>query len=241
MNQLLKIPIVLCIYLLCFESVSQCNNIALADSSFEEGTLADGSNFQPGQWYANDGCELSGMNSFHGDSVACSISGGAFQFVAVDSNTTYYLSCYVLNGNTDPWIAFTINWLNYPISVNSDNWEQTSIELNSGSDTALIVGFYSASACVDAFRLTCEEVVSIEDENKIEKPYLIGASVTSNSFNFESTIPCYVEVVDMTGKLFERYNSLTGKISFGQDLPPSMYILRISSGNQFWTEKIIKY
>lgn len=68
-------------------SFSQCP-VTLADSSFENGTLAYGGTPDLiGRWYTDDGVFLESRNAFHGDTMACSNGGGAYQFFKVDSQS----------------------------------------------------------------------------------------------------------------------------------------------------------
>jgi hypothetical protein len=108
-----------CIFI--FEVNAQCIHIALADSSFEEDTFENGDlPVEKGFWYRDDGCYIYGDVAYDGDSSACSTWGGGFQLVQIESNTTYYLSCYVQNG-VDASVSFIIDGVAYFQNVISDD------------------------------------------------------------------------------------------------------------------------
>lgn len=95
--------LVLCFLTYCLAN-AQCTDVVIADSSFEDGTYEQGPwPKQPGYWYRDDGANIHDDNPYHGDSIACSNGGGLNQLVDVDSNTTYWLSCYVHNALNDSY------------------------------------------------------------------------------------------------------------------------------------------
>jgi len=233
--------ITICFGLLNSGAIAQCANVAVADSSFEEGTFDTGPYpTVKGIWYRNDGCEVIGGVAYHGDSSVCSTEGGAFQFIDVEPNTTYYLSCYILNGASDASPNFIINGTVFPIIASSDDWSLVSQSFNSGSDTTTMLEFISSEACFDLFRITCDSLtVGVRDIDKA-LIYSIYPSISSNRFRFETKQPATLEVFDLNGRMIERFEKIDGLIYFGEKLIPAVYILRITTANQAWSEKITK-
>lgn len=219
---------------------AQCVDPIVADSSFEVGTYEAGPfPYIPGFWYRDDGCLIS-QGGYAGDSSACSIGGGAFQFIRVDSNTTYHLSCYALNAATDDYPSFRINWGFFPISTPSNNWSLISQSFNSGSDTIAIVGFYSAGACFDEFRVTCSPIVTNPKPTASIPPHKIYPTVSANHFTIESQAPSEVTILNLSGQVVDRFRSHGQARQFGHALPPSLYTLQIQFRNQLVHYKIVK-
>lgn len=222
-------------------SSGQCTDIAIADSSFEAGTFTTSGSINPPQgiWYRDDGCDVF-AGGYAGDSAACSNGGGGYQYVSVDSNTTYHLSCWIRNGLNDPMLIFRINWNSYPISTSSNDWTFVSQSFNSGSDTVAVVGFYSGGACFDLFRLTCSPITGQPGPSSLPRPFSIFPSISQNAFTFSSSRSCRLEVLDLQGNLLENLESKGGKVEFGTRLPAGVYILQIQSDKALWREKVVK-
>jgi len=221
---------------------AQCQNIPIPDSSFEESSFAPANPlFQTGFWTQNDGAEISGDYALTGDSVLCSYGGGAEQLIAVDSNTTYYLSCFVKNGMNDELLRFILNYNASPlIEVDSNDWTFISQSFNSGSDTIVAIGIYSGQACFDDFKLTCFDLSMTEEYLPGEKPFALYPTISSTHFFLDAKTTISFDLFDMNGKLVE-----TGELSqdinqIGSHFSAGLYVVHVYLNDKTWIEKIVK-
>ena len=234
------------ILILLFASVSflntnaQCESIAFADSSFEDGSFPVANPWQdPWVWSQNDGAELSNTVAYTGTYSVCSNSGGPIQLVEVDSNTNYFLSCFVKNGASDFFgVQLIIDGDVYPVTVASDNWTIVSVGFNSGSDTIISLGALSANACFDDFRLTCESLVKISALEAT--PFLVLPTITSESFTVELSGMTRIEVIDIKGNIIKRIESEHGSVSFGENFPSGVYFVMYNDNSGVYSQRIIK-
>ena len=138
---------------------SQCDDIIIADSSFESGIFIYDST-----WMPDDGVSIVTSPVFQGNYAVCSIGGGVYQRVSVVPNTTYYLSCWVKNGLYD--FSLRVDHLPFGVTidtglVSTDNWQFVSMPfVTNNIDTVVGIRYWSLGACVDLFRLTCEELTA---------------------------------------------------------------------------------
>ncbi|MCB0839754.1 MAG: T9SS type A sorting domain-containing protein [Bacteroidetes bacterium] len=243
MKQLLNLTAFLLAMLNSESLWAQCQHITLTDSSFEFLTEFYGYPGVPemGKWFYDDGV-LSSDNAFSGDKSACSNGGGAFQFVKVDSNTTYYVSAYILNGANEsaPYPHFRINWVPHTVSVPTNNWTLISTSFDSGSDTMAIVGFYSMGACFDEFRVTCNPLTSADFIEDRGKPYTLSSRSTNNSFFLDSEENLDIEIWSVNGSLIAQIEE-SNQIAFGANLSKGMYVLKVKTDSGIWVERVVKW
>lgn len=145
----------------------QCNDIIVLDSSFESGMLHYDS-----LWTPDDGVSIVTSPVFHGNYAVCSNGGGVVQHVEVIPNTNYYLSCWVKNGLYD--FSLRVDHLPFGATIDTglvttDNWQFVSMPfVTNNIDTVIKIRYWSFGACVDLFRLTCEELTattSLQSQN----------------------------------------------------------------------------
>lgn len=221
---------------------AQCQSVALADSSFESG-LFYGYSGEPetGKWFYDDGI-LASNDGYTGSKSACSNGGGAFQVIKVDTNTTYFVSAYILDGADEgaPYPHFRINWNSHPVSISTNNWTFISTSFDSGSDTIAIVGFYSMGACFDEFRITCSPLTSLHSLENIPRPYTLQSPISNDHFRLSAKKNLTIEVRSVSGRLVEQWKG-SHQIQFGSSLSKGMYLLTIKSDSRSWVEKLVKW
>lgn len=235
-----KLYILLIVSLVYFETNAQCQSVAIVDSSFEDATFPIANPWgDPWIWFQTDGAELSNTEAYTGTYSVCSIAGGPVQFVEVDSNTNYFLSCFVKNGASDLWGVYLIfDWGGYEVNVGTDNWTFISMGFNSGPDTIVAIGAQSASACFDDFRLTCESLVgSAEVETA---PFLVLPTISSEGFTIDLNNRASLKIIDLRGNIVKQLDSEIGKVTFGENLPPGMYFILYSDLSGMYSQRITK-
>lgn len=237
----MRLLLLISLIFIYIQSTSQCSDAIVADASFEEGTFpSDDYPHVEGIWYRSDGTFLNENDGFHLNNSGCSNGGGAFQYVSVEPSTTYHLSCYVLNGTSDEYPSISINWSYDPIAPKSDDWSLVSQEFYSGSDTVVIIGFYSDQACFDLFSVSCEPLVSTDNTLENTRPYSIFPTISPERFAIETSTPCKVEILNLNGQIVEQLETSTGFDYLGSSLSASTYIVRIFSDGKYYFDKIIK-
>ena len=238
------IPVmVIGIFLMPSQLHGQCSNLILPDSSFELGSLTNtGTPDSVGHWERMDGCEIEIVaNAPEGDSAACSISGGAYQYIVVRPFTHYYVTCQVLNGATDyEGVRLGFDFLYDPMQVATNNWTQISNDFTTTSDTIISFGFYSSGACFDKFQLTCQPVISNDLILESPAPFSLAPNVTSDLFQLQLQKPCSIKVLDPKGRIVFQKQLSSSSFAFGQEFPSGLYIMELSYKGQSWFKKLLK-
>ena len=222
---------------------AQCIDAIIPDSSFEDGTLYYGSGpALPGTWFQDDGCTIErSLDAPNGDSVACSNGGGAYQYIRVEPFTQYYLSAMVLNGASDDYPSWGLGQFSDSVQVTTDNWTLLSKQFTTNNDTLIRIGFYSASACFDQFRMTCQPVISNTPIVEVEMPFTLRANTSNNEFEMRVKKPCHLTVFDLNGKRVIDQAMHAGSFSFGEKCSAGIYIIEVQKNGQVWRKKAIKY
>lgn len=242
MKQFVQILILLLVSAHADHLWAQCQSVSMPDSSFESGVFY-GYSGEPetGKWFYDDGI-LSSNGGFTGNKSACSNGGGGFQVIKVDTNTTYFVSAYILNGANEeaPYPHFRINWNSHPVSVSTNNWTFISTSFDSGSDSIAIVGFYSMSACFDEFRITCSPLTSLDALEDTPRPYILQSSIATDHFQLSADQKITIEVRSVSGQIVEQGRG-SHQIQLGSRLSKGIYLLTIKSDSRSWFEKLIKW
>lgn len=145
-------------------ALCQCLDIDLIDPSFETGEL----DWENG-WNQDDGLDFVSSPVYDGNYAVCSNGGGVIQNIDVLPSTTYHLSCWVKNGLDDFTLRVDLYNSTNSILMNdlisTNDWQLASMPFTTGDmDTLVAIRYWSNSACVDLFQVTCDPVSSINED-----------------------------------------------------------------------------
>jgi hypothetical protein len=219
---------------------SQCMDVVVADSSFESGVF-DYSGLNG--WWPNDGCDFDN-NSYHGAQSVCSNSGGAGQYITVDSNTTYYFSCFIYNPNGyDITLGAGGTSLINPSTSNS--WTFVSFSFFTGSDTSVFISYYAVAGdpCIDLVRVTCSDLTGIE-QLEAYNPLLVYPNPANEIIHVdlgEKREAGSIAIIDASGKEVRSENyGRSGAVEISvTGLAKGVYYLKISNKTYFSIRKVV--
>lgn len=219
---------------------AQCQSIQLADSSFES-QVFDFSGLNG--WLPNDGCDFT-QTAYHGTYSVCSNAGGAGQYVRVEPQTTYYLSCYILNPSAYPY-WFGAGTTSLYDSTDADTWTFISLEFFTGADTSVFVSYYTnGNACVDLMRVTCDPLSSL-DLSAPEIDLRIFPNPASNFLTLRFDKPLSKGRATLTNSLGQVVRSqgigYASQVIWDiSDLPVGVYFVRVWRDGQAVVRKVAR-
>lgn len=227
--------IILPLFIICNTTVySQCIDIIVADSSFEIGALLYDST-----WTPDDGISVVTSPVFHGNYAVCSNGGGVYQRVEVEPNTTYYISCWVKNGLYD--FMLRVDHLPFGSTIDTslvttNEWQFVSMPFTTNNtDTVVGIRYWSFGACVDLFRVTCQQLTATTSLQPKSIQIYPNPTQEKSIFNFNNLpIENYtLTIYNSTGQIVKIMKNITNnqiELEKG-NLPKGLYFIQIQEQN----------
>ena len=215
----------------------ECNGNLVQNPNLETGDIAP--------WTGWGNRSVSSQDAFSGTYSIAAGDGSAEQLVNVQPNTTYVLRAKARKRGGG-WLRMGVKNHGRPeryTATDRNVWVDLEHEFTTGNSTTALIYFYNpdgGTAYGDDFELLpkgCDVVLS--DSEKLENNFMLYPNPADESSWLEVEKPAHIEVYTKEGVLKKQFQ-LNAKTSFGADLEPGYYLVKITTSDGMYSLPWVK-